>query len=95
MDLEKLLRESKPELPANISQLNTSVLAALQDHKATPGVQPKPAKLVDRFFQAFVQYPLPVLTASSLLISVVLLQLGNTFGFSHWLIQQAGSIVFR
>lgn len=96
MDLEKRLRDAQPVITKDLSHLNASVLATLlEEQSPVPVARHNLLRVVSSFLRAFVQYPLPMLTASSLLISLVLLQLGSTFGFSDWLMQQAGSIVFR
>lgn len=94
MDLERLLRETKPEVEPDLTVQNARVLTALLE-QVQPAEPPARTGLIRRFFNGFIESPIPTLTASAAVISFFLWQASLLLGTHGMWIGRAAAFVMN
>lgn len=93
MDLERLLRESRPEIEQDLAAQNAQVLTTLtRQEQAKP---PARTGLIKRFFLSFIESPIPTLTASAAVLSFILWQASLLLGDHGIWIGRAAAFVMN
>lgn len=93
MDLEQLLRESKPETGHDLSRQNALVCSALAEQSRLDAKRRH--HLLGRFCSALVESPIPTLTVSAAVFSFFLWQATVLLGAKGIWIGQAAAFLMN
>lgn len=91
MDLDKLLRDAKPELTTDLSRQHALILSTLALQQAAP--RARRSSWLVRFGRAVLEAPIPTLSASAVVLSLIFWQTALLLGADDALIGRVAAFL--